>query len=56
VTPNIGKPSSGISRADQAYRNGTYRSCMGPQTGCYARTIKYGEDRARQWCSRRPTC
>jgi hypothetical protein len=56
VTPNIGKPSSGISRADQAYRNGTYRSCMGPQTGCYARSIKDGEEHARQWCSRRPTC
>jgi Caspase domain len=56
VTPNIITPLSGIARADQAYRNGTYRECMGPQTGCYARTIKHGEDRARQWCSRRPTC
>jgi Flp pilus assembly protein TadG len=53
VTP---KPLSGIARADQAYRNGTYRECMGPQTGCYARAIKWGEEHARQWCSRRPTC
>jgi hypothetical protein len=56
VTPDIIKPLSAIARADQAYRNGTYRECMGPQTGCYARTIKHGEDRARQWCSRKPTC
>jgi hypothetical protein len=53
VTP---KPLSGIARADAAYRNGTYRECMGPQTGCYARSIKHGEEHARQWCSRRPTC
>ena len=56
VTPHIGRPPSGIARADSAYRNGTYRECMGPQTGCYARAIKYGEDHARRWCSRRPTC
>jgi hypothetical protein len=51
-----GKPSSGVARADQAYRNGTYQNCMGPQTGCYARALVHGEEHARQWCSRRPTC
>ena len=56
VTPHIDRPLSGIARADRAYRDGTYRQCMGPQTGCYARALKYGEDHARQWCSRRPTC
>ena len=56
VTPHIDRPLSGIARADRAYRDGTYRECMGPQTGCYARAIKYGEDHARQRCSRRPTC
>jgi hypothetical protein len=50
------KPLSGVARADAAYRNGTYRECMGPQTGCYARSIKHGEEHARQWCSRQPTC
>jgi hypothetical protein len=51
-----GKPLSGVARADQANRNGTYQSCMGPQTGCYGRAIVHGEEHARQWCSRRPTC
>jgi len=51
------KPLSGVARADAAYSNGTYRVCMGATTGCYARdTIKWGEEHARQWCSRRPTC
>jgi hypothetical protein len=50
------KPLSGVARADAAYRNGTYRECMGPQTGCYSRSIKHGEDHARQWCSRQPSC
>jgi hypothetical protein len=60
VAPDVSKPAnkplSGIARADQAYRNGTYQNCMGAQTGCYARALKYGEEHARQWCSRRPTC
>ncbi|WKA26761.1 caspase family protein [Bradyrhizobium roseum] len=56
VTPPTGRPLSGIARADNAYSNGAYRQCMGPRTGCYARAIKHGEDHARQWCSRRPTC
>jgi len=56
MAPTPSKPSSGIARADQAYRNGTYQSCMGPQTGCYARSLKFGEEHAKQWCSRRPTC
>ena len=50
------KPMSGTERADAAYRNGTYRVCMGATTGCYARRIKLGEENARQWCSRQPTC
>ncbi len=50
------KPLSGVARADAAYRNGTYRVCMGATTGCYARRIKLGEENARQWCSRQPTC
>src|SRR5882724_7209267 len=51
------KPLSGVARADAADRNGTYRVCMGATTGCYARdTIKWGEEHARQWCSRQPTC
>jgi Caspase domain len=51
-----GTPLSGVARADQANRNGTYQNCMGPQTGCYGRAIVHGEEHARQWCSRRPTC
>jgi caspase domain-containing protein len=50
------KPLSAVARADAAYRNGTYRVCMGATTGCYARRIKFGEENARQWCSRQPTC
>jgi Caspase domain len=50
------KPLSGVARADAADRNGTYRVCMGPTSGCYARQIKWGEDYAKRWCSRRPTC
>jgi caspase domain-containing protein len=57
TTPTFNKPLSGLARADQAYGNGTYRGCMGPVTGCYARTLaNHDEDYARRWCSRRPTC
>jgi Caspase domain len=50
------KPLSAVARADAAYRNGTYKVCMGATTGCYARRIKQGEENARQWCGRQPTC
>jgi len=50
------KPLSGVARADAADRNGTYRVCMGATSSCYARQIKWGEEYARRWCSRRPTC
>jgi hypothetical protein len=51
------KPLSAVARADAAYRNGTYQVCMGATTGCYARRItKFGEESARQWCNRQPTC
>jgi len=50
------KPLSAVERADAADRNGTYRVCMGATSGCWARQIKFGEEYARRWCSRRPTC
>jgi hypothetical protein len=53
ITP---KPLSGVARADAADRNGTYRVCMGATSSCYARQMKWGEEYARRWCSRRPTC
>jgi hypothetical protein len=55
-TERAPKPMSGTERADAAYRNGTYKVCMGATAGCYARSIKWGEEHATQWCSRKPTC
>jgi hypothetical protein len=52
----VPKPMSGTERADAAYRNGTYKVCMGATAGCYARSIKWGEEHATRWCSRKPTC
>ncbi|WP_298243203.1 caspase family protein [uncultured Bradyrhizobium sp.] len=49
--------SSAVTRADAALSNGTYQKCMGPITGCYARALQQMDpERARIWCSRRPTC
>ncbi|MFK4505693.1 caspase family protein [Bradyrhizobium daqingense] len=49
--------SSAVARADAALSNGTYQKCMGPITGCYARAIQQMDpERAKIWCSRRPTC
>jgi len=49
--------SSAVARADAAFSNGTYQKCMGPITGCYTRALQQMDpERARSWCSRRPTC
>lgn len=49
--------SSATARADVAFSSGTYQKCMGPITGCYTRALqKMDPERARAWCSRRPTC
>lgn len=55
----VAKPSSSspVTRADAALSNGTYQKCMGPITGCYARAVQQMDpQRAKIWCSRRPTC
>jgi len=56
--PTKPKSRGGVSRADRAYSNNTYRPCMGATTGCYQRAIANGHkpNWARAWCNRRPTC
>ena len=52
-----GATASGIRRADEAGSAGTYRKCMGPQSGCYERAIRnMTPEMARTWCSRKPSC
>jgi hypothetical protein len=53
------RPSSvsTVTRADAAFANRNYQKCMGPISGCYARAVQQmGPERAKIWCSRRPTC
>lgn len=48
---------STVARADAAFYNRSYQKCMGPISGCYARAVQQmGPERAKIWCSRRPTC
>lgn len=56
-TPSSSTSSSAVRRADAAFANSTYQKCMGPISGCYARAIQQMDpQKAKIWCSRRPTC
>jgi hypothetical protein len=64
AAPTLGSPTA-MARADTAYKNGSYRQCMGARSGCLERTLanpprgvdpKSALETARSWCSRRPAC
>jgi len=58
TTPTAEDGSAAVRRAEQAVASGTYRRCMGATPGCYARSLGKGlsPERARAWCSRKPSC
>jgi len=57
AAPGEGGSAGGMERGRQAWVNGTYKKCMGPLPGCFGRASQMmGPERARVWCSRKPTC